>query len=312
VSVQLHFALFNGSQSYVLKPFEMRVLREDDGDDFSSCHSSSRAFFIRRGTGGAGLVLDGISEKEVDVTEDEQHFWPPWHDYLHRITVDVLTLHNLPKRGEQRPSHAGSRGLAHKYHPELSGQTVPPNKLYASSPSATVSLHPIGGFCAASLTLELEERIDTEVTLPVVERNGMNAVFEKKVHCFAAEPHATFIRVSITDGNTEVAYETAVLGRLKCGYRVFRLRGAALGARIELAFVFVRISSGCVKNEHATPAQRERKLKMRDHEVGRLQERIAELTNKLESTSCRTASDAADNNLTNRFTHTTEPDSPVT
>eukprot|EP00966_Prymnesium_polylepis_P109724 2539107-Prymnesium_polylepis.1 len=69
VSVQLHFALFNGFvrtcsrltgvriivRTDVLKPFEMRVLREDDGDDFSSCHSSSRAFFIRRGTGGAGL-----------------------------------------------------------------------------------------------------------------------------------------------------------------------------------------------------------------------------------------------------------------
>jgi len=70
---------------------------------------------------------------------------------------------------------------------------------------------------------------------------GLNLRFNKIVHCVAAEPEATFMRVGVTDGGLEVAYETCVLGRVHRGFRIFQLR-SMLGTRIELAYVFVRIS----------------------------------------------------------------------
>ena len=83
----------------------------------------------------------------------------------------------------------------------------------------------------------------------------MNAAFDQTVHCIAAEPEATFIRVSAHDGNRqEVAYETAVLGRLRRGYRVLQLRGL-LGTRIELCYLFVKISFGDEPNDWANPRQ---------------------------------------------------------
>ena len=81
------------------------------------------------------------------------------------------------------------------------------------------------GFCAVSTILPLSQSVETEVTLDP-EDNGMNADFGEKLHCIAAEPLATFVRVSVVDGAQEVAYETAVLGRLRRGYRVLQLRSA--------------------------------------------------------------------------------------
>eukprot|EP00966_Prymnesium_polylepis_P273247 6312273-Prymnesium_polylepis.1 len=44
---------------------------------------------------------------------------------------------------------------------------------------------------------------------------GMGVTFDKTVHCLAEWPHATFLRISVADEGCEVAYETAVLGRLR-------------------------------------------------------------------------------------------------
>ncbi len=71
----------------------------------------------------------------------------------------------------------------------------------------------------------------------------MSAPFNATANCVAAEPYATFFRVGATDGGREVAYESAVLGRLRRGYRVFQLRGL-LGTRIELCYLLVKISFG--------------------------------------------------------------------
>ena len=49
--------------------------------------------------------------------------------------------------------------------------------------------------------------------------------------------------MSVTDGGQEVAYETAVLGRLRHGYRVIQLRSLQ-GTRIELCYLLVRVSFG--------------------------------------------------------------------
>ena len=68
----------------------------------------------------------------------------------------------------------------------------------------------------------------------------MNAAFDDQFHCAAAQPHATFLRISVSDDGDEVAYDSLVLGRLRRGYRIFKLR-SLLGTRIELAYLLVRI-----------------------------------------------------------------------
>ena len=131
--------------------------------------------------------------------------------------------------------------------PELSGATASPDSSASSSPAVSLSLLPIGGFCAVSNSLPLPQAVETTAATATVKGNGMNAAFGDEIHCVAAEPHATFLRVSVTDEGHEVAYETAVLGRLRHGYRVFQLR-SPLGTRIELCYLLVKISFGSLDN----------------------------------------------------------------
>ena len=83
---------------------------------------------------------------------------------------------------------------------------------------------------------------------------GMNAIEQESLHCVAAEPHATFLRVGVLEGKVERAYESMVLGRLRRGYRVIQLRGS-LGTRIELNYLFVLVSFGTEVNVWMTPTQ---------------------------------------------------------
>ena len=106
-----------------------------------------------------------------------------------------------------------------------------------------------------SKSLPLPASVETESAIPAVKGNGMNAAFDQTVHCIAAEPDATLFRVSVSDGSgQEVAYEKAVLGRLRRGYRILQLRGP-LGTRIGLCCLFVKISFGSEPNEWANPRQ---------------------------------------------------------
>ena len=109
-----------------------------------------------------------------------------------------------------------------------------------SSPALTLSLHAIGGHCAISGKLPAPLSAEAEFNVPGVKDNGMNATFGVTAHCIAAEPHATVLRVGVADGN-EVAFEVLVLARARPGYRVLQLR-SALGTRIEICYLFVRIN----------------------------------------------------------------------
>eukprot|EP00966_Prymnesium_polylepis_P058586 1356949-Prymnesium_polylepis.1 len=68
VSVQLHFALFNGHGGFVLKPKEMRG-------------GSSRRASAERG----------------NEQLDDDNGWPPPRKFLQCIAVHAISLHNLPK-----------------------------------------------------------------------------------------------------------------------------------------------------------------------------------------------------------------------
>jgi len=74
------------------------------------------------------------------------------------------------------------------------------------------------------------------------------------VHCVAAEPEATFLRISINDRQREVAYETTLLGRLRSGYRAFQLRSLR-GTRIELCCLFAHVRKGSEPNRWASANQ---------------------------------------------------------
>mmetsp|Transcript_63635 Transcript_63635/g.189749 ORF Transcript_63635/g.189749 Transcript_63635/m.189749 type:complete len:299 (+) Transcript_63635:1-897(+) len=219
IPAQLHYALFNGSGGFVLKPLEML---------------------------GGGLQAEGKEQPAQTCRDDD--YWPPRRLTVQRATVQALSLHNLPKRGEQRPRYDGRRGACHKYAPGLSGEAASPHlSTDSSSPSIKASLHPIGGFCAVSKRLPLPDIVETEMVTSSVKANGLCAQFGEKIHCVAAEPHTTFLRVEVSDLSQEVAYAIAVLGRLKPGYRVLQLRSYH-GTKIELAYLFVRISFAKMRN----------------------------------------------------------------
>ena len=129
-----------------------------------------------------------------------------------------------------------------------------PNKPCHASQCCTTADRFVAGFCAVSNVVPLVQNVETEISVHPVEGNGMNAKFGKTVHFVAAEPFSTFLRVGVNDGRQEVAYETAVLGRLRAGFRIFQMRNL-LGTRVELACVFVRISFGSEWNVWATPRQ---------------------------------------------------------
>lgn len=226
LAVQIHYAMFKGAGGYVLKPPEMRTALE-------SGRSSTRS--------------------EGEQLNREDAYWPPVRESLQCTTIEIFSLHQLPKRSEQRPRYDGSRGGCHKYHIELSGSSAPPDNQTPSCPGLTLSVHPVGGFCAVSDVLPLPPSVESEKYVPA-ESNGMNAIFGDTVHFVAAEPHATFMRIGVTDGGQEVAYEIAVLGRLRHGYRVFQMRGL-LGTRIELCYLFVHITLDSEPNIWASPRQ---------------------------------------------------------
>ena len=116
-----------------------------------------------------------------------------------------------------------------------------------------------------------------------VSKNGLNATFAPStVHCLAAEPDATFLRVVILDNGQEVAYETAVLGRLRGGYRVFQLRGE-LGTRIQCCYLLVKISFGIEPNQWPAPSHLRLFNLSRKTQVSELQLRIKAQANEIKA-----------------------------
>lgn len=171
----------------------------------------------------------------------------------------------MPKRGEHRPRFQGAHAACHSYVPELSGTgSLPPDNDIVSSPAVTLSLHTIGGFVAMCGQLPLGPDVPalmfgTQHRTHAVAMNGLNAYFGDEVHCVAAQPSATFLRIAIEDWDQEVAFETAVLGKLRRGYRVVRLRSLPLATRIDLCYLLVRISFSSETNNWITAVESRRR-----------------------------------------------------
>ena len=269
--LHLHFALFNGSGGYVIKPPEMLPADPKDSTDSDANEPStpvgrtSQSSVATRdgdnGDDGGGesfknQVGADRSGEEQNQTAERVDYWPPVRDRIHRITIRVISLHNLPKRGEHRPRWSTSRGACHKYAPDLSGAAAPPNDKVVSSPTISMGIYPVGGFCTLTETLPPPPNVKTELrsTSAVEARGGMNASFNATIHCIVSEPRTTFLRLAVTDRGQEVAYEAAILGRLRRGYRVLQMRSRH-GTRIELCYVLVHIRFERQPNDWLTPRQ---------------------------------------------------------
>ena len=190
--------------------------------------------------GGLGYVL-----KPAELRGPGEDF-PPAREVVTRLALRIISLHQLPTAGERRPHTAGRRAASHEHVRHLTDSSVPTKASAAavSSPSVRVELHALAGFCCAS---EAERPtgsdIPTQFKTAPVRGNGLAAYYGDTVHCIAAEPLSTVLRVVVVDGESEVAYETAVLGALRTGYRCFQLRQPRTGTRIELCSLLVHIEA---------------------------------------------------------------------
>ena len=202
--------------------------------------------------GGCGYVL-----KPREMRAEPPEAWPPARATLHRATITLLSLHQLPAPDEERPALArGHRRACHTCMPELSGEYTGPSASSVSSPSVSIGLHPIGGYCCVATALPPPPGAQREHTTQAVEKNGFNACFggELPVHCLAAEPRETLLRVGVWDHGTLVAGDTLVLGALRNGYRCIQLR-SRLGTHIELCHLFVHVALGEEVNTNASVAE---------------------------------------------------------
>jgi len=278
LAMQLHFALFNGCDGYLLKPPEMLL----DSEIMPALKSrDSQLESMRQGSRDDMRNSSVQHEQEGEDEEDDNDYWPPTREWLHRATVEILSLHGLPKDGEQRPQYNGSRGACHKWHPELSGPAVSPNRVAPSTPTIHISVHQIGGFCAVGKSLPLPQRTVSEVQKTVrTPNNGLNVPVGDKFHCIASEPQATFVRISVANGRKEIGFDSMVLGRLRCGFRVFQMR-TLLGTRIELCYLFAQIRVGKEKNFWTTPRQvrlaHEKKVEMLEENIEELKKQNSAL-----------------------------------
>jgi len=287
LAVQLHFALFNGMGGYVLKPAEMlrgvppaTAACEEGSLDASSCgicigqQLSKRESADRLGRASRRNSTSrrsrGARESEHGGEGELHEYWPPPADTLQRTTIHLLSLLHLPKRFERRPRYDGSRSACHDYHPELSGVSAPPDNVEPSAAAKlSISLHPIGGFCAVGRGLQFR-KAGAELIVSATEP-GMPVSFGEEVHCVAQEANATILRVGVTEGRKEVAYESVVLGRLRPGHRVLQLRSSATGTRIELCCVFIRISFGVEPNLQVTARLHEMKMSEQRRRISELE-----------------------------------------
>eukprot|EP00966_Prymnesium_polylepis_P228132 5279452-Prymnesium_polylepis.1 len=95
---QLHFALFNGSNGFVHKPPEMcaRVAGErveSPPDMEGEVGRRSSCSIGQRSSHSTDANAPKISLPPSDA------YWPPPRETVHQTTVEVLSLHMLPKVG---------------------------------------------------------------------------------------------------------------------------------------------------------------------------------------------------------------------
>jgi hypothetical protein len=186
--------------------------------------------------------------------------------------VQLLSLHQLPANQERRP--CVTQGLEYEQH--LTGSEHPPVCGAVSSPKITLELHTIGGFCCVSHVLPADDGVTRSASTEQVDGNGFNARFGGTFHCLAAEPNETILHLAVWDRGEMVAYETAVLGTLRSGYRSLQLRDM-LGTKIELCFVAVHVDLGTEPHLYAAKRELNDRIVQQQRTIEEQREELREL-----------------------------------
>uniref|UniRef100_A0A7S4BXU9 PI-PLC Y-box domain-containing protein n=1 Tax=Chrysotila carterae TaxID=13221 RepID=A0A7S4BXU9_CHRCT len=216
--------------------------------------------------------------------------WPPPQLLLKVVTVQPITLFQLPKRGEDRPCLTSSRSRLHNYVSELSFASMRSGKRkqvgvgVVPFPSVSIELHAIGGFHCVSTSLPPLSGATRHVVRTFSDGGGGGDFFYgQEVHCVAAEPMACVLRVAVVDeeAGQEVAYDTVVLGAVREGYRVIHLR-SMLGTRIESCYLLVHIAFSTQVNAWVGEHELVQTLYKQRLELDESRARVAELESKLE------------------------------
>ncbi len=204
---------------------------------------------------GRSTVVDDSDGAGAGVPQIAE--WPPIRRSVTVASIHVCSLHNLPTRGESRPQLDGplngdpSRNY-HRHVSHLSGRPTPPDPNGLSSPHIHLKLYSIGGFAAVSRDINFKTKPQLSDATQAVYRNGMNAEIDVTFHCFAAEPLETIVRICVDDGSiNDIAYEAAVLGSLRPGYRALQLRDTLLGTLIEDCYLLVHVAFSEIENRWA-------------------------------------------------------------
>ena len=121
LAVQVHFALFNRTCGFVLKPCEMLPPRppavngcSEEGKEGELSAASPPS----PGTGSEvpdhGFGLTAASERTTAIAAsaaslqrlDDDDYWPPTRENLMRVTMKILSLHQIPKAREPRQTRS--------------------------------------------------------------------------------------------------------------------------------------------------------------------------------------------------------------
>ena len=207
-----------------------------------------------------------LSRRAIPASPHLQVHWPPFRQRLFCASVQILSLHQLPTRKEQRPQMTES---FHDHVSELSGAAVATKAGAVVTPSFSVELHTTGGFCG--LTDRLPPTNESHLGkcdsfAAKCHSGGFCTQVNHTVHCLAAEPDCSLLRVCVHDGDSLVAYAVATLGRMRPGYRCLRL-SSPLGTPIELCYLFVHVQVGSETNVWAEAQALQPELSLRKAQI---------------------------------------------
>jgi len=232
-------------------------------------------------SGGLGYVPKPIEMRRI------APMWPPPRQQLTRVSIRLISLHQLPAGNQARPDvHVGRHSECHEHASHLSGRSIlPKSQTDPASPSLQLELHAIGGFSCVSEELPVPERTTSNTVFRTaeVQRNGLNPHFGQLVHCLAQEPRETILKLAVWDAEKEIAYETAVLGVLRSGYRCFHLRSSRYGTRIEMCKLFVHIAFGVEPHVWAKAKELRQQIRTQQDVINAQHETIRQQQNLLAS-----------------------------
>ena len=211
----------------------------------------NRAFFQRAAANGYILKPPAMLAA--------QPAWPQPRQMVRCVTIKLLSLHQLPSRKEARPLYEPH----HRYVERLRDVSLPPTAASVSSPALTVEVFAVGGYHCVTEQLPPPSPIagnspPTRLHTIGVGGDGLHPHFDMTVHCVAAEPKETMLRIGVQDltynpslqdeadartahHSQDCAYEVCILEALRPGYRSLPLRSRS-GCFMDMCCLYIHVS----------------------------------------------------------------------